>query len=409
MGWCAIRISPFLFPEKFARLEPLSFTAFALSETGKKLKIGILSQAYFPVHGGLSEHVWHAADELTKRGHEVRIITAYFDRGDENWNWDGRVYRLGRDITLPANGAFVNVTFATNLRYHLQRIEAKEKFDVVQIHQPLDPIMPLVACKTFTAPTVGSFHTYKQGGSLLTALFRRHLETFIKRLTIRTATSPAAREFISQYFPGDYRIVSDAIAVDRFRPDHPKIEKFNDGKKNILFVGRMDPRKGVSYLLRAWPTIAKQDPDCRLIIVGGGAVGQYYRQRYGQAFADRIHWEGYVSNDVLPRYFASADVFCAPSVRGESFGIVLVEAMASGAPVVASNIAGYNAVVRADRDGLLVAPRKPQALATGILKLLGDQALRDKYHQAGLKRAQDFAWSKVIDDLETVLAEAAAR
>jgi phosphatidylinositol alpha-mannosyltransferase len=367
------------------------------------MRIGIVTQAYFPIHGGVTEHVHHTAIELEKRGHEVTIITANFNRDDKQYDGQ-RVRRVGFDVTIPANGAFCNVTFGFRLADQLRELEREKKFDIVHIHSPVDPILPLIATKTFSAPKVGTFHTYMDS-SLGFEIMQHFTMKIFQRLAGRIAVSSAASEFFNRYFPGEYRVIPNGVDTDRFHSNVSQLEKYRDGSLNILFVGRLDPRKGLKYLLKAMPIVLAAVPKARLIVVGGGALREYYRTFVTDDIRDRVIFEGFVPATVLPSYFATADLFIAPATAGESFGIVLLEAMASGVPIIASNIIGYNTVLNDGREGFLVTKEQPLRLAEKIIELLRDTELRKRLGNQGIQTASQYSWPKVTDRIEAYYHE----
>ncbi len=331
------------------------------------------------------------------------MITAYFDRGDEQFS-DG-VYRIGRDLTIPMNGAFVNITIGTRLAKELRQIEAAEQFDLVHIHSPLDPVLPLVALRTIRAPKVGTFHSYTEksiGYVIFGTLLKRG---FANRLAARIAVSEAAKEFASRYFPGDYRVIPNGVDVARFNPNLAPVAMLA-GAENILFVGRMDPRKGLKYLIQAFPEIAAARPNARLIIVGGGFLAGYYKRFITDSVRDRIRFEGFVSGKQLPHYFAAATVFCSPATKSESFGIVLIEALAAGKPIVAFANRGYDGVLGGSEPcGVLVQERSPHALARALIDLLNDRSRLVTLSEKGRERALHYAWPRVVDQIEEVYRE----
>ncbi|MFH1171162.1 MAG: glycosyltransferase family 4 protein [bacterium] len=365
------------------------------------MRIGIVTQSYLPIHGGVAEHAHHTAVELRRRGHDVKIITAYFDRGDENFN-DG-VYRIGHDVTIPMNGAFVNITVGTRLGRQLREIESAERFDLVHIHSPFEPVLPMIALRTIRAPKVGTFHSYTErsfGYRILGSCLRAKIAS---RLSARIAVSSAARDFVSRYFPGEYQIIPNGVDVERFSPAQPPLEKFNDGSDNILFVGRMDPRKGLKYLLQAFPAIVQACPRARLIIVGGGFLVGYYRRFVKDEIRSRVFFEGFASAEKLPRYYTTASVYCSPATSGESFGIVLIEALASGVPVVAFDNRGYHAILGGDQPaGVLVENKSAGALAQALIQLLQDQQHRVALGRRGREKAEQYSWKRVTDQIEAV-------
>ncbi len=365
------------------------------------MRIGIVTQSYFPIRGGVAEHVYHTALELERRGHEVTILTANFSRFDDD---RGRqVIRLGRDFTIPYNGAFVNVTVGWSFRERLRAIEKEKRFDVVHIHGPLEPVLPLSALQSFRAPMVGTFHSYSPGTPSGYVVFQKTLAQYGGLLSARIAVSEAAKGFISRFFPGNYEIIPNGVDTERFRPDlEPMPWRRRHNEFTVLFVGRLDPRKGLKFLLQAFSMIARQVPNARLIVVGNGMLRPYYERFVAPELRHRVSFPGFVSAANLPRYFASADVYVSPAIGSESFGIVLLEGLASGPAVVASDIVGYRDVVRNGIDGMLVQPRNPLAIAEAVIQLAEQPELRARYSEAGRRRALEFSWPAVTERIEAV-------
>ena len=244
------------------------------------------------------------------------------------------------------------------------------------------------------------------------------LGTFLRRsfkgLDGRICVSAIVREYISRYFPGEYVIIPNGIDCARFNPAHVKpIERFDDGRPNILFMGRMEDRKGFRHLMRAFPLIKQAIPDARLIIAGAFTDRQKAPfVRYARTHKLKgMHFIGYVEPAELPRYYRTATVFCAPSTGFESFGIVLLEAMAAGVPIVASNIAGYCTVLDDGIQGTLVPPGDAHAIARAIVDLLRDPARRARMSQAGLRTAAQYDWDliaqRVLDFYQQLIAQRA--
>ena len=212
-----------------------------------------------------------------------------------------------------------------------------------------------------------------------------------------------------RYFTADYQIIPNGVDQLHFHDGVQPLPEFQDGKQNILFVGRFERRKGAKYLLRAIPFIRERHPNTRFIFVGEGRL-RYGFQRYVQRHElQDVVFSGYVSDAELPRYFASADIFCAPAISGESMGIVLLEAMAAGKPIVASNIPGYATVVNSGSDGLLTPPRESWELANAVSYLLDNEPLRRRFIEAGLSKIHEYAWPyvarKILDYYYLLLDE----
>jgi phosphatidylinositol alpha-mannosyltransferase len=332
------------------------------------MRVGIITQSYYPIAGGVTEHVYYQARHLQEMGHQPTIITSRFLRTN-NYNHD----EIGR---------------------RLQRICRKKQFDIVHIHSPLDPILPLLAVYHIKQPKVGTFHSYSNS-ALLFDFGRKPINEMAHRLGGRIAVSEAAKEFHRGYFPGDYSIIPNGVDTGRFSQDAKPLERFDDDFFNILFVGRMAPRKGLKNLLRALPPVLSKYPKTRLIIVGDGILRGYYRLFYPSWISDRVFFEGYIPRSQLARYYASADLYCSPATGGESFGIVLLEAMASGLPIVASAIRGYSEVVTNEQEALLVPPDDPLVISNAIIRLIEDKKLRDKLSHNGLAKAKEYSWEMI--------------
>lgn len=371
------------------------------------MRIGIVSQTFAPIRGGVAQAVYEEAVHLQHFGHTVTVVTANFSRFDENKGL--HVIRIGRDVTIPMNGAFVNLTIGLRLRSQLRAIEAERKFDIIHIHSPIDPILPMLATATLQAPKIGTFHSYVDGKSLGLELVGHKLKPIWFRLAGRVAVSEAAREFSQRYFPGEYRIIPNGVDTARFRPDLPRVASMDPAHFNILFVGRLDPRKGLRYLLEAFPSIHQRIPHARVTVVGDGMLRHWYKRMVPSALKQFVHFEGFVSAADLPRYYATADLYCSPATRGESFGIVLLEAMACGRPIVASSIRGYRTVLEDGKEAVLVPKRNATALADAVVRLATDPERRKRMGEAGLVKAQTYAWPVVTKALEDYFLEVLAQ
>ncbi len=285
-----------------------------------------------------------------------------------------------------------------------RRIFARERFDVVHTHCPLVPTLPLMTIGAVGPEQrlVGTFHAAADRNCAY-ALFRGPLGRRVTRLDARMAVSEAARAFVSKYFPGEYEIVPNGIDCARFRPDVEPIPRLRDGRFNILFVGRLDRRKGLAYLCRALPRVSSElGGGVRLIIVSDRGMRRYLCPAPIDRRGAEIVWTGPVTREELPRYYATADLFCSPATGQESFGIVLLEAMAAETAVVASDIPGYRTVVDHDRNGILAPPRDSDALARAIVDLARDDDRRTRLAREGRRTAERYDWPIVTRRLEEV-------
>lgn len=368
------------------------------------MRIGLVTQAYYPVLGGVTEHVWHLGQELQRRGHTVTVITGASKRREDRGL---RVLRHGFQLPLMTNGANIAVTWGWKLGRVLQRIEHEERFDVVHVQSPLDPGLPLIASKAMHTPKVGTYHTARQpNGSFLEAvprLFRSVFVDALDKIQAHIAVSPAAEEFVHRYFPQvSMKIIPNGVDTTTFSPTVQPLARYQDGTFTILYVGRMDPRKGAKFLFGALPYLEERLEKYRVVVVGTGWMKKYYDVYIPLSLRHRVDFVGYVSPEELPRYYRSADVYCSPATGNESFGIVLLEAMASSTALVASDIDGYRWVVTPGKEGILVPPRTPRHLADAIISLANDPARRKAMGQAGLVTAAKYAWPRIVDQVERV-------
>ncbi len=380
------------------------------------LRIGILSQAYHPAVGGVTEHVDATARALRDRGHDVAIITARFPARDypavsgngAHGPSEKRVLRIGWNVAVPYNGAENNITLGFGLRGHLQEILDRERFDILHLHCPVSPVLPLLALRIARQPIVGTFHSTVTS-DLAFRLFRRALLPSYRRIDRTLAVSEEARSCVLRHFPGPVDILPNGVSLDRFRPGLKRLERFDDGTPNILFVGRHDPRKGLPDLMAACAAMAEDRVPFRLIVVGDGRLRRRIEGMARGVLSGRVHFEGRVSNEHLPRYYASADVFCSPARGGESFGLVLLEAMASGVPIVATNLPGYRTVLTPGSQGLAVPPRDPAALRVALETLLQRPDLRAEMGARGIETSKRYAWPSIAERLEGIYGSLVGR
>ncbi|HEU5316206.1 MAG TPA: glycosyltransferase family 4 protein [Chloroflexota bacterium] len=359
------------------------------------MKIALVSPYDYPFHGGVTEHISHLYACFTEEGHQVRIL-APSSRGDvENTHPD--VFRLGKTIIpVPANQSVARLTLSLTLNRRVKQILAQERFDVVHIHEPLVPALPLTVLRESKTANVATFHAARD--SYFGYLYAKPLlKQFIRNVHGRIAVSPAAREFVDHYFPGDYKIIPNGIDVEKYQERRRELPELRDGKINLLFVGRLEKRKGLIYLLKALPHVKYHFPNIRLTVVGAFEEEQIeeYRAFVREMGMTDVVFKGFVSEDEKIAYYQHADVFCSPAIGRESQGVILLEAMAAGTPVLASALDGYRTVIRHEQDGLLVPPADETALAVGLCRLLSDDGLRTRIARAGTAKAQTYAWSKV--------------
>ena len=361
--------------------------------------MALVTEYYYPHQGGVCEHVHFLAAELRRRGHCVDIITsALGDAPNERG-----VIRLGHSVPVYGNGSLARITIGAGLRRQMRDTLARGAYDVVHVHSPLAPTLPMVAILESTVPVVGTIHTYFPR-SLAYRLLRPAFQSLLDRLDAVVAVSRTALEAHARYFHANWRIIPNGVDLSFFRPDAPPPPAFEPGVPHVLFLGRLDPRNGLATLIGAFKEL-RQRREARLVIAGDGPLrGHYTRLAAGHP---DIVFVGSVS-DERPGYYANSDVYACPTTKA-SFGITLLEAMACGTPIVCSDIVGFRDVVRNDCEALMVRCSDESALANALGTLLDDPALRIRLSAAGRERVSQFSWQSVADDILAVYDEVTAR
>ncbi len=366
------------------------------------MKIALVSAYDYAHPGGVTEHVRHLAAGLKRRGHSITVLAPCSDGHYAQTHPE--FVRVGRPFPIPAHGSVARITVGLHLTNRIKRYVRGGGYEVVHFHEPLMPVLPATALRYSDSFNVGTFHAFARS-NIGYYYGKPLLKRYARRLHVRIAVSKPARDFVQRYFPGEYRIVPNGIDVNRFK-DQPPLPALRDGMRNILFVGRLEYRKGLGYLLRAFLQLKAQEPDLRLVIVGDGPMRRWYANFLARKQLSDVIMAGYVPADALSRYYASCDVFCAPNTGDESFGLILLEAMASGKPIVATDIDGFRHVVTHGREGLLVERKSRQELARALHTLLSDASLRREMGQAGLRTVQQYDWERVIDQLGEIYRQA---
>jgi len=347
--------------------------------------------------GGVTVHVSSLARELTRSGHQVQVLAPHSPSRE---CVDVQTFvPLGRSVPLPCGGSIARVSLSWWLYPKIRGLLEREAFDIIHLHEPMAPILPLCVLESSNTVNVGTFHANRSHHHLY-RLSHPVIKRWHNRLHGAIAVSPAARRYVSNTFPGDYRIIPNGIDVDHFNSNPTPWPQYQDGKTNILFVGRLEKRKGVKYLLDAFSRLKWDLPGIRLLVVGPGNLDEdSYQILSGRNLQDVVLVGG-VPYDDLPRYYATADIFCSPATGGESFGMVLLEAMAAGKPVVASDIEGYNGIVSHGQQGLLFPRMDAAALADTLDLLVRNPALRQRMGATGRRMVDKYRWQVVARQVE---------
>jgi phosphatidyl-myo-inositol alpha-mannosyltransferase len=365
------------------------------------MKVGIVVPYSWSYWGGVGEHVELKVDALRRLGIETRTIIGHDPPGSftrvlhPRHGRHGRppqdVIPVGRSVIVPANGALPNIVLSPSAVPRVKRVLRRERFDVLHLHEPMTPVICVAALAWADCPVVATFHAH---GNLAWNVVGKPAWGFLmERIDRRIAVTEAARESAARWFPGEYELIPNGVLIP---PEADPASREN----RIVFVGRHDPRKGMAVLLRAWPEIHRRT-GARLRLVGADPLMvRLALSRADATDGEEIDALGFLSQDALTEELLRAKALVAPSLGGESFGMVLTRAFACATPVVASEIAGYRDVMTAE-TGVLVPPGDPTALAEAVAGLLADEQRRQRFGAAASRVARErYSW----DDLARRLA-----
>jgi phosphatidylinositol alpha-mannosyltransferase len=390
------------------------------------MNIGMVTEFYYPHRGGISEHVRSLSLALMRRGHSVTVITGGMPAGPMEPG--PPVVRLGRSVALRYNGSVSRVTIGVGLGHAVRRTLRDGRFDLLHLHNPLMPTLPYLALRNAGCPVVATLHSgYPR--DRLAEIFRGPLRGLLDRASLLLPVSGSARRAVEPFFPGNYRIIPNGVDFDFFAgarptaPDRPSIscpvdipddfpvpgmrcEQGGISPQRILFVGAAVPRKGLPVMLEAYGLLRDRRRGLELWVAGDGPLLERVRRAVPERLRSEVRLLGSCDRRTLRTCLSLADLFCAPSLGRESFGMVLLEAMAAGVPVIASDIDGYVEVVDPGVDGLLVSPGDPVALAGAMDYLLGDPGLRSRLVRAGRRKAAGLRWERIASVVEAAYQEA---
>ncbi len=279
------------------------------------MKIGLVTPYVYPLPGGVNEHVRYLYENLRLHGHDVRILTSShgLQRASE-----GDVIRLGKGFSVPSNGSVGTVTISPRYMSQVGEVLERERFDLLHFHEPFVPFLSLVVLRQSTSVNIATFHAYA-GFSPAMEFGRRMLQGYAQRLHGRIAVSAAARHFIDRFFPGDYKVISNGVDVERFSRAVP-VARWQDGTPNVLFVGRLEERKGLVYLLKAFRRLRKDGAEARLLVVGAGPQEREARRYLMTRKLQNVELLGRVSDAEKAQLFRTADVFVSPATGDERIG-----------------------------------------------------------------------------------------
>ncbi len=360
------------------------------------MKVGLVCPYTWDVPGGVQEHIMGLAEALIDLGHQVSVISP----ADDLAPLPSYVVPAGRAVPVPYNGSVARLAFGFLSASRVKRWLKEGGFDVLHVHEPAAPSLSLLACWVADGPIVATVHTAIPRSRAMHAA-EPILQSALEKISGRIAVSEAARTTLVEHFGGDAVLIPNGVPVRKFEKADP-LPGWPGPGGALGFLGRMDePRKGFAILLRAFEMLAAERPGLRLLVAGHGDADEALA-RTPAALRDRIVMLGQVSDADKVRVYHSVDVFCAPNTGGESFGIVLAEAMAAGAPIVASDLDAFRHVLRRGEAGELFPTGNAAELAAAAARLLDQPELRAGLSAAASAAVRAYDWPVVARDVVRV-------
>jgi phosphatidyl-myo-inositol alpha-mannosyltransferase len=365
------------------------------------MRIGMVCPYSFDVPGGVQSHVLQLAEVMRARGQNVSVLAPSSPRA----SLPEYVVSAGRAVPIPYNGSVARLQFSPAIHGKVRRWLADGDFDVLHLHEPNAPSLSMWALRAAEGPIVATFHT-STTKSLTLTVFQGVLRPWHEKIVGRIAVSDLARRWQMEALGSDAVEIPNGIDVASFAAA-PRLAGYPRPGKTVLFLGRYDePRKGMAVLIGALPSLVEHFPGVQVLIVGRGDEDELRSKAGG--LAGHLRFLGQVDDAAKASALCSADVYCAPHTGGESFGIVLVEAMAAGTPVVASDLHAFRRVLRNDDAGRLVPVEDSAALAAGLVAVLEDDQLAKRYVAAGADAVRRYDWSVVANQIMRVYETVAA-
>ena len=355
------------------------------------MKIGIVNPYSWDVPGGVGFHIRDLALKLRSRGHDVQVLTPSTSADLPEW-----ITSAGSSMSIPFNGSVANISVKPKALARTRRWLADNDFDVVHVHEPVVPSVSMAAAMLSTAPLVGTFHA-ALGRSVSRAIASAPMRLYMERIGVRIAVSEEARRTLIEHHGGDAVIIPNGVETASFRSAQP-LEQWvaTDERPVIVFLGRLDePRKGLSIFAGAIAGVLERFPGARFLIAGRGDAPEI-RQAV-ERFGDSVSFLGGISDEEKESLLAGANIYVAPQTGGESFGIVLVEAMSAHTAVVASDIPAFRAVLEDGRAGALFETGNSDSLARTLIDLLTDRDRLEELSAAGARSSAQYDWEVVAD------------
>lgn len=368
----------------------------------RSLKIGIVCPYGWDTPGGVQIHIKELSQWLIAKGHEVSVLAPVTDEGQNIEPW---VVSAGRPISIPYNGAIAKVIFGPLASSRVKQWIANGNFDLLHLHEPAIPSLSLLAGWAGDGPMVATFHAAANPQKVANAIGTM-LDPLIERITAKIAVSEIARETLKDRFDTEAVVIPNGIDTSKFEGIGVRSEW---ALPNTLgFIGRFDePRKGLAVLLAAIPKIAHKVPNLRILVAGPGNASDF-EKLVPPELRERITFLGRISEIEKAQFFKSVSLYIAPNTGGESFGIILAEAMAAKTPIVASDLPAFTKLLDNGSAGALFASENSEDLADTIINLLDNQEMREKIAIAGYEKAKSFDWDSVGDQILSVYEMALA-
>ena len=362
------------------------------------MKVGLVCPYNIFLGGGVQEGVLAIRDGLVKRGHKAYIITP------QPRDYDGPkhpgIIMVGGAAKWRSYGTTTQVSASVDLD-SLSVMLKREKFDILHFHEPWAPMLSRQILTRSNAINIGTFHAALPDrimGRTIEKVITPYTKSVLKYLDVLTAVSPAASKYVSTLTPRKIFIVPNGIDTSKYKPS--SVDKNVHNKKTIFYVGRLEKRKGLKYLIKAFKLIVDEDPNFELIIAGGGPDRPKLEDQIKDEKVKNVKFLGHISEATKQRLFVESDLFCSPAIYGESFGIVLLEAMASGCVTVAGNNPGYETVLKDLGQISIVNPKDSIEFARRLKLLATNMGLRSVWREWAYKYANNYTYEKVIDRYE---------
>ena len=368
----------------------------------KKYKIGMVCPYGWDSPGGVQTHIRELTKHLQDEGHQVSVFAPVSDEDRINEDW---LVNAGKPISIPVNGSVARVLFGPIASSRVKQWISQGDFDLLHLHEPAIPSLSLLACSAATGPMVGTFHVSSPKQKAIYAI-GPIFEPIVEKLTARIAVSESARQTLKDHFDTDAVVIPNGIESSQYASAQPTIHWRNP--HTLGFIGRFEePRKGLQILLDALPIIARFIPDVRLLIAGPGDGDELIR-KLDIGLRNRIVFLGFLTEQEKASFLKSISVYVAPNTGGESFGIILTEALSAGTPVVASDIPAFQAVLENGDAGLLFKNGDSPDLAKVLIGLLRNEQLQQNLSSKGKLSSQKYDWQVVADQILSVYEMAMA-